>query len=49
MANAISIASIIAKEALVIVDNNLSGIINSFHRDKEADYLKNVKDRKSVV
>lgn len=42
MANAISIAQIIAKEALVIVDNNLSGIINSFHRDKEAEYLKNV-------
>jgi hypothetical protein len=42
MANAISIASIVAKEALVLIDNNLSGLIDSFYRDYEGEYAKNV-------
>lgn len=46
MANAIKVASIIAREALAIVDNNLSGLINSFYRDYEAEYNKSVNGYK---
>lgn len=42
MANAIGVASIIAKECLALVDNNLAGVIDSFYRDHENEYTKNV-------
>lgn len=46
MANALKVQTIIAKEALAILDNNLSGIINSFHRDLEGEYNKNINGYK---
>ncbi len=42
MANALKVASIVAKEALAIVDNNLSGLINSFYRGHEDEFTKKV-------
>lgn len=42
MANSIKVASIIAKEALAIVDNNLSGVIDSFYRGHEDEFTKKV-------
>lgn len=46
MANAIKVATIIAREALAIVDNNLSGLIGSFYRDLESEFNKNVNGYK---
>ena len=42
MANALKVASIIAKEALALVDNNLSGVIDSFYRGTEDEFTKKV-------
>ena len=46
MANALKVQSIIAREALVIIDNTLSGLIDSFHRDQEGEFNKNINGYK---
>jgi hypothetical protein len=50
MANALSniaeVGKIIARETLAIVDNNLSGVIDSFYRDPEAEFNTNVNGYK---
>jgi P22 coat protein - gene protein 5 len=46
MANALKVQSIIAKESLALLDNNLSGLINSFHRDTESEFNKSINGYK---